>query len=518
MQASSLVPGEESAADREDELVRLGVDEVEVGVVDRQQVAGIRDDRLERVVDVVVVEQVQSRRVERLELGVAPREVGRPALELGDVLDRGDHAGHGAGGVAYRRGGRAHADAGAVPVLVGVDGLLHLAALDERAEAALVVAVLVRGDPRRRASDHVGVVEPEHAACRVVPGENAAVDAEGDRADGRGGEHRAVQLLRAPQRLEASHGVHGRGRLVRERPESLEPQAVRDQAVGRIVRPDEAGDGPALVAPRNHEPVAVPGLRPAPVPRGLVGRGREAQELESVVSREQVAALLLESRIEDGVEGGDRAVELEIGVREVDPGGGGRAVAVGLAVGELDRDELEAEGVACGVADGLEDRADGARAGELGRDGEQLLQRSPVACSELRVLRVLDRLRGMRCDGDQQLDLLAGRSPGRCRLVDRQDAEDVAVGRAEGDDQRVLGPPGVGIVVRGQLRDVGGAALRSTRARPRGSDRRRRAPTAGRAAAARNPSPPRRRGAPRAPQRHRARRRPRNRPTPADRG
>jgi hypothetical protein len=73
---------------------------------------------------------------------------------------------------------------------------------------------------------------------------------------------------------------------------------------------------------------------------------------------------------------------------------------------------------------------------------------------------VLDGHRGVRGDGAEDLELVLARAAAGQRLVDRQDAEQGAVGRAQRYEQRVLGVPGVGRVADGQVGDEPRAAAR----------------------------------------------------------
>jgi hypothetical protein len=255
------VLGEEAPADREDELVGLGVDEVEVAVGGAEQLAGLRDDALERAADVETVEQVERRRVQCLELGVPALEGGRGAHALRDVLDHRDDAIRRARTVAHGRGARPDIDVGTVGAPVAVDVHPDLLARDQLAEPRAKASAVLRRDPRRLMPDHCLVRIAEHAPRGVVPLADTAVDAEEDDPRGRRGEHRAVQLLRRLERLVACGSLERRRGLVPEQPQRLEAGPLRNQAIGGVVDPDEAGDAAVIAAPRSDEPVAVPRAR-----------------------------------------------------------------------------------------------------------------------------------------------------------------------------------------------------------------------------------------------------------------
>src|SRR3954447_7559299 len=71
-----------------------------------------------------------------------------------------------------------------------------------------------------------------------------------------------------------------------------------------------------------------------------------------------------------------------------------------------------------------------------------------------RVLRRLDRDRGVRRERAEHLELRVVWTTAAPRLADREDREHPAVGVLEGDEQLVLGMPRVGLVRRLDVGDV----------------------------------------------------------------
>ena len=119
-----------------------------------------------------------------------------------------------------------------------------------------------------------------------------------------------------------------------------------------------------------------------------------------------------------------------------------------MAVAQRREHVLEAERVAHAGADSAQDLVGDRLGGQAGRDLEELLERDLVPRRLGRLLRRLHGERGVIGERDEHVELLVGRTAPADRLVDRQDAEQMAVGVAQRDEERVLGMPGVGAVAR----------------------------------------------------------------------
>ncbi len=115
---------------------------------------------------------------------------------------------------------------------------------------------------------------------------------------------------------------------------------------------------------------------------------------------------------------------------------------------------LEAEGVVHACADGPQDLVGDGLRGKARRDLEQPFERNLVSRRARRLLRRLQRERSVVGESDEHFELLVGRTAPADRFVDRQDAEQVAVGVAERDEEGVLGLPGVGALPRCERRDI----------------------------------------------------------------
>ena len=100
------------------------------------------------------------------------------------------------------------------------------------------------------------------------------------------------------------------------------------------------------------------------------------------------------------------------------------------------------------LAHGLHDGFDGRLLGELRGDGEQLLERGAVAAGLGGAVGLLEGEGGVTADGDEEVELHAGRAPAGDRLAERDDREDVAVGVAAGDEQLVARTPAVVLVAQ----------------------------------------------------------------------
>ena len=81
--------------------------------------------------------------------------------------------------------------------------------------------------------------------------------------------------------------------------------------------------------------------------------------------------------------------------------------------------------------------------GQAGGHAQQLLQRESVARRVRRLLRRLQRDGRMVGEGDEDVELLVGRSQPRRRLVDGEDAEQMPVVMAHRHEERVERMPGV---------------------------------------------------------------------------
>ena len=79
---------------------------------------------------------------------------------------------------------------------------------------------------------------------------------------------------------------------------------------------------------------------------------------------------------------------------------------------------------------------------------EQLLERRPVAGGLLRLLGALDGDRGVVGHRHEHVELLVGRDAAAGGLVDRQDADQVAVGVPQRHEERVERMPAVGLAGR----------------------------------------------------------------------
>ena len=171
---------------------------------------------------------------------------------------------------------------------------------------------------------------------------------------------------------------------------------------------------------------------------------------------EEHDAVLLQSRIEQRCDRGhrDAAQARELARGHAD----GRVQLERARRVDIERHAhlLEAERVPDAEADGVELLVDRAVLGEAGGEAEEVVDGGPLALGGGRLLRVLERERGVLGDADEHVEALVGRPAAVGRLVDGHDAEHVAAGRAQRHEQRVLGVPAVGVRVRVGLRDVRG--------------------------------------------------------------
>jgi len=222
----------------------------------------------------------------------------------------------------------------------------------------------------------------------------------------------------------------------------------------RFVGPDHPDDLALAVVERDQQPVVVPGVRAAAVQHRGVGAGSAAQEAARLLARDQEAALDLEALVEqepEVLEPGGRAVVLHRPAHR-------RAYAQPARVGirQVDRHLVEAERGADPLAYRAEDRLDRARLGDLGRDAQEVLEGVTVASGPRLLLGGLDRERRMGGHGHQHVEFLVAGLAARGRLVDRDHPQRLAVRPLQGDDERVLGVPGAGVVARLDVGDEAG--------------------------------------------------------------
>ena len=163
-----------------------------------------------------------------------------------------------------------------------------------------------------------------------------------------------------------------------------------------------------------------------------------------VLALEQDDAVALERGVEqrrDRVER-DAAQACELPVGHPD---GGLQLEHALLVLDRHGDLLEPERVADAVADGVEHLVDRAPLGERGGQAQQMADGDALALGGGGLLGVLERQGGVLGHADDQVELLVVGPAAVGRLVDREDPEDLAGGRAERHEEGVLGAPGVGI-------------------------------------------------------------------------
>ena len=126
----------------------------------------------------------------------------------------------------------------------------------------------------------------------------------------------------------------------------------------------------------------------------------------------------------------------------------------GLQVGRDDHDVLEAEGVAHADAHVLHDRVRARVRGQARRHPEQLLEREAVACGLGRLLRRLHGDCGVVGECHENVELLVGRTQAAHRLVDGEDADEVAVVMAHRHEERVERMPRVVADARRAIRKI----------------------------------------------------------------
>ena len=130
-----------------------------------------------------------------------------------------------------------------------------------------------------------------------------------------------------------------------------------------------------------------------------------------------------------------------------------------VAVAENSEHVLETERVTYARTDCAQDLVRDRLGGQAGRDLEQPLEGDLVPRRGCRLLRRLERKRGVVGERDEHFELFVGGTATADRLVDRQDAEQMAVGVAQWDEERVLGLPGVGTLARFERGNVARAVV-----------------------------------------------------------
>ena len=121
----------------------------------------------------------------------------------------------------------------------------------------------------------------------------------------------------------------------------------------------------------------------------------------------------------------------------------------------LNGDLVEAERILDAVAHRLQDGVDVVRLGQPSGYLEHALEHALVLDVVGGVLGNLQSQRGVARDGHERLELGVGRAPAGLRLVDRDRPEEVAAAVAQGHEQGVAGQPGIWVLARGQLGNVG---------------------------------------------------------------
>src|SRR6266540_6467074 len=179
----------------------------------------------------------------------------------------------------------------------------------------------------------------------------------------------------------------------------------------------------------------VPGPRPAAVQlRWVVRVGLEA--LLSLLARQQVATFGLELRLEQRLELCDREPDVELirgpAARR------GRHEAVALL--EENRHALERERAPDALRDRLEHLLRRQDRAEPGRHFVQVLERGTVTADLDPSLQLLHRVRGLSRHRAEEVELVVARTAPGERLVDREDAEEVALRVRERDEEAVLRP------------------------------------------------------------------------------
>jgi hypothetical protein len=249
---------------------------------------------------------------------------------------------------------------------------------------------------------------------------------------------------------EGAGELQGGDRLVGEHPQDAELLRGRQQPVGRVVGPDEADRVAGLASKRDDQPVPVPGPRPAAVQLGFVVRPG-LEPLVRLLARKQVAALGLEPRIEQAVQRGHRQPDGDLLAAPAARRSRDKAVAFAEEQG----DPLEREGAPDSLRDGFEHLLRRQDRAQPRRDLVEVLERGAVPAqlgSPLQLLHGVCRLGGHRAE---EVELVVGRAAARVGLVDREHAQQPALGVGERDEQAVLRVPGIRVVGVRSRRDEG---------------------------------------------------------------
>ena len=161
---------------------------------------------------------------------------------------------------------------------------------------------------------------------------------------------------------------------------------------------------------------------------------------------------------------GARAVECDArdDSRDIDSEarGGHRRQRSLATLGQLDHDLVEAQRVVDSVTDGLQHGLDVIGFRKPRRDLEHALEHALVLDVLGGVLGDLERQRGVARDRHERVQLRLAGPQAALGLVDRYHAQDRAAGVAQRNKEGVAGQPGVGVVARRQVGDVGGDAER----------------------------------------------------------
>ena len=120
-------------------------------------------------------------------------------------------------------------------------------------------------------------------------------------------------------------------------------------------------------------------------------------------------------------------------------------------VQKLDGDLVESECLRDRLADEVKQLARVPGLVQARRHREQALERLAIRLCVRRLLRRLHDDRRVLGDRDEDVDLVAARLPARDRLVDGEDAEELAVGGAQRREERVVRMPGVRVVAHRQV-------------------------------------------------------------------
>ena len=232
------------------------------------------------------------------------------------------------------------------------------------------------------------------------------------------------------QLLQVRGGDDRRGGLVREDAQRLQLLARREQPVVRLVGPEE----PDHVARRRRAAARAASAGPTRAGRArcaasVQDRRRARCARSRLVVRQQEAAFDLELRVEQRLDVVEEDAPASATLSSSQPTAARGSSRAGLRVDRAaTSDVLEAERVADADADAR--RISSALGSRSDRDEtvEQLLEREPVARGLGRLLRRLHRERRVVGERDEDVELLVGRAQAAHRLVDGEDAEQVAVG------------------------------------------------------------------------------------------